>query len=156
MSAGAYLLACAELALVIASFALAALRNRRRALPGWEGAVGRLVESILGVALAIWLGELLGLVGLLKEAVFVPACAAIGIGALAVRRAPDVDEPGPPAPGVPALGLLITVGVAALVFAHWGFETKQSLDQGITNFDSLWYHMPFSADMVQGGTTTGL
>ena len=157
MSAGAYLLAWAELAVVIASFAIAAVRIRRRVLPGWEGAAGRLVESIVGVALAVWLGELLGAVGLFEEAVFVAASGAVGVAAaLALRPAPQTNGPVPPAPGVPALGLLITVGVAGLVFAHWGFETKQSLDQGITNFDSLWYHMPFSADMVQGGTTTGL
>ena len=157
MSAGAYLLACAELAVVVASFAVAAVRIRGRVLPGWEGAAGRLVESVVGVALAVWLGELLGAAGLFEEAVFVPVSAAVGIAfLLALRPASGVDAPAPPAPGVPALGLLITVGVAAVVFAHWGFETKQSLDQGITNFDSLWYHMPFSADMVQGGTTTGL
>ena len=157
MSAGAYLLACAELAVVIASFAVAAIAIRRRILPGWEGAAGRLVEAVAGVALAVWLGELLGAVGLFEEAVFVPASAAVGLAAaLVLRPVPMAGSPGPPAPAVPALGLLITVGVAALMFAHWGFETKLSLDHGITNFDSLWYHMPFSADMAQGGTTTGL
>ena len=32
----------------------------------------------------------------------------------------------------------------ALVFAHWGLTTKDALDRGIFNFDSLWYHMPFA------------
>ncbi len=57
---------------------------------------------------------------------------------------------------MPALALLVTAGVVGVVFAHWGLETKQSLDTGIENFDSLWYHMPFSADMAQSGSTTGL
>jgi hypothetical protein len=50
----------------------------------------------------------------------------------------------------------VTVGVIALVFAHWGLTTKDALDRGIFNFDSLWYHMPFAVDMVQGHSVTGL
>ena len=50
---------------------------------------------------------------------------------------------------------LITLGVIAVVFAHWGLTTKQALDQGIFNFDSLWYHMPFAVDMVQSHSVTG-
>ncbi len=30
---------------------------------------------------------------------------------------------------------------------------KHAVDAGIFNFDSLWYHMPFSADMVQSHST---
>ena len=41
------------------------------------------------------------------------------------------------------------VGVVALVVAHWGLTTKDALDRGIFNFDSLWYHMPFAVDMAQ-------
>jgi hypothetical protein len=51
---------------------------------------------------------------------------------------------------------VITIGVIALVFAHWGLTTKDALDRGIFNFDSLWYHMPFAADMVQAHSVTGL
>ncbi len=66
----------------------------------------------------------------------------------------------PPAATGPASrggsGLLVTVGVIALVFAHWGLTTKDALDRGIFNFDSLWYHMPFAVDMVQSHSVTGL
>ncbi len=51
---------------------------------------------------------------------------------------------------------LITVGVIALVFAHWGLTTKMALDRGIFNFDSLWYHMPFAAEIAQSHSVTGL
>ncbi|HEV7516144.1 MAG TPA: hypothetical protein VGR07_07575, partial [Thermoanaerobaculia bacterium] len=51
---------------------------------------------------------------------------------------------------------VITIGVISLVFAHWGLTTKDALDRGIFNFDSLWYHMPFAADMVQSHSVTGL
>ena len=48
------------------------------------------------------------------------------------------------------------MGVVALVVAHWGLTTKHALDRGIFNFDSLWYHMPFAADMAQSHSVTGL
>ncbi len=51
---------------------------------------------------------------------------------------------------------LIAAGVVALVFAHWGLTTKDALDRGIFNFDSLWYHMPFAVDMAQSHSVTGL
>jgi hypothetical protein len=50
----------------------------------------------------------------------------------------------------------VTVGVIAVVFAHWGLTTKDALDRGIFNFDSLWYHMPFAVDMAKSHSTTGL
>jgi hypothetical protein len=52
--------------------------------------------------------------------------------------------------------LIVTWGVIALVFAHWGLTTKDALDRGIFNFDSLWYHMPYATDMVQSHSVTGL
>ena len=51
---------------------------------------------------------------------------------------------------------IVTVGVVGLVFAHWGLTTRDALDRGIFNFDSLWYHMPFAVDMVQSHSITGL
>jgi hypothetical protein len=47
-------------------------------------------------------------------------------------------------------------GVVALVVFHWGITTKHALDRGIFNFDSLWYHQPFSVDMVQSHSLTGM
>ena len=39
---------------------------------------------------------------------------------------------------------------------HWGITTKHALDRGMFNFDSLWYHQPFSVDMVQSHSLTGM
>src|SRR5260221_10050696 len=51
---------------------------------------------------------------------------------------------------------LVTLGVVALVFGHWALTTKHALDRGIFNFDSLWYHLPFAADMAQSHSVTGM
>jgi hypothetical protein len=73
------------------------------------------------------------------------------------RRPPsNHDGPrGPSAPGPDALSLLVMVGVIALVVAHWGLWTDSALNRGIFNFDSLWYHMPFAADIAQSHSVTG-
>jgi hypothetical protein len=74
------------------------------------------------------------------------------------QRAVQGDPPTPPTgpAGRSALSLVITIGVIAIVFAHWGLTTKQALDRGIFNFDSLWYHLPFAVDMVQSHSVTGM
>jgi hypothetical protein len=130
------------------------VRLRARIVPGWDGAPARLAEAVLALALLIWLSELLGAVGLFREASFLVSCALVGAGSWFLRPAPA--GPKPPAPPAASLAVLVAVGVIALLFAHWGFETKKALNNGIGNFDSLWYHMPFSADMVQSGSLTGL
>ncbi len=72
------------------------------------------------------------------------------------RAVLDPPPPAPPAGGPSWLPWVVTAGVVALVFAHWGLTTKDALDRGIFNFDSLWYHMPYATDMVQSHSVTGL
>ena len=64
VSVGSYLLGAAELAVVVLALGFSAVRLRARLLPSWSGAPARLVEAIIGVALLIWLSELLGAVEL--------------------------------------------------------------------------------------------
>ncbi len=156
LSAGAYLLGIAELALVVGSAAYAAWRLRAGVLGGWTGAPARLVEAVVTVGILTCLAELLGLVGLFSDAPLILCSLAIAAAAWRFAPARGAGGPAPECPPIPTLGVLVTLGVVALLVSHWGFETKQSLDGGIANFDSLWYHMPFAADMAQSGSTTGL
>ena len=166
VSAGSYLLSAILLAAVGSSVGFAAFRIRRHLLPAWDGAPARLVELVLAVALLIWLCELLGLFGLLYastlaiEALLLAAAilawpigaaargSAGGEGASAVELAP--------APAAPRGMTLVALAVVFVVFAHWGLYAKYVLDHGISNFDSLWYHMPFAADIAQSHSVTGL
>ena len=172
VSAGPYILSALALAAVILSIGFSAFRLRQRLLPEWEGAPARLVESVVGIALLVLLAELLGIVGLLYAWILVAASLLLA-GAMALWPAGPVaagDPPPlpvakassgvvppttPPAGGANALKLLITVGVIAVVFAHWGLTAKDALDRGIFNFDSLWYHMPFAAEMAHSHSVTG-
>jgi hypothetical protein len=84
VSAGSYILSATLLAVLALSLGFSAVRLRRRLMPDWEGAPAHLVETILGVALLIWLSELLGLVNLLYAGTLVASAlllaAAIAAG----------------------------------------------------------------------------
>jgi hypothetical protein len=172
VSASSYLIAALQLAAVVGLLAWSAYRLRARLLPGWQGAPGRLAESVIAVTLLIWLAETLGLFGLLYAGTLIALSALVAVASTllsgggtvggpiseeALATAGDGGSPavtGPAEPG--ALASFVTVGVIALVFAHWGITTKHALDAGIFNFDSLWYHMPFAADIAKSHSVTGM
>src|SRR4051794_3105266 len=163
------------------SVGFTAYRLRQRLLPAWGGAPARLVEAVVAIALLIWLGEVLGTAGLFYDWALVGSSLLLAAAVLllvpietATEHASSrpralsqgkggtaggprsVPDPAPPAEGASWLAWTVTVGVIAFVFAHWGLTTKDALDRGIFNFDSLWYHMPFAADMVQSHSIAGL
>jgi hypothetical protein len=183
VSVGSYFGSAVALVAVGVSVGFAAHRVRQKLLPAWTDAPGRLVEVVFAVALLIWLGELLGTFGLFYEWIYVAASVLLAVlawGLLPAGGAVGGTSPeeasatgragGSPAATGPAgrttsvsgpVGpsvwqWLITIGVIGLVVAHWGLTTKDALDRGVFNFDSLWYHLPFAVDMVQSHSTAGL
>ncbi len=180
IGAGTYVLTAALLAAVILSVGFSAVGIRRRLMPDWEGAPAHLVEAILAIALLIWLSELLGVLQILYAWTLVIASLLLAAGTYAWTRADGHganDEFSPagggggggvrtPSPAIPPttgdrtrgpglLMSLITVGVIAVVFAHWGLTAKDALDRGIFNFDSLWYHMPYAVEFAKSHSVTG-
>jgi hypothetical protein len=173
VSFGSYLLAVLELVLVVGSVGFSGYRLRKRLLPSWVGPPARLVETIVGVALLIWISELLGTFDLFYPGLVAAASALLagiiaislagGGGAGVPRGAEGAKRPstvGDAAPTGPASqspwSLVIMAAVIAIVVGHWAITTKHALDRGIFNFDSLWYHMPFAVDMVQSHSVTGM
>jgi len=154
-SLGSYLLGAAQLIVLAAGFGLAAYMLRARLLPGWRGAPARLVEITFGVGLLTIAAEVLGTFGLLYAGALL---AAAVLTALVARVTPEQPGGGQTARGG-ELGLwaaLVAVAVIAIVVFDWSVTAKHALDAGIFNFDSLWYHMPFSADIAQSHSTTGM
>jgi hypothetical protein len=154
-SLGSYLLGAAQLLVLVAGFGIAAVLLRSRLLPGWHGAPARLVEVVTAVGLLTVAGEVLGTFGLLYAgALMIVAVLAAGLARLVAVRggggqtARGID-PGP-------WPSLIAIAVIAIVTFDWAVTAKHALDGGIFNFDSLWYHMPFSADIAQAHSTTGM
>jgi hypothetical protein len=169
---GSYLLGVVQLALVVGPLAFSAYRLRQRLLPVWEGAPARLVESIVFVALLIWLSEVLGTFGLFYAGTLIGASILIGLGAWFLPAGGTVGGTSPEEAlatggggGSPAVTgpagrnawslAVMTLVIAATVFS-WGITTQHALDRGIFNFDSLWYHMPFAVDMVQTHSVVGM
>lgn len=157
-SLGSYVLGAAQLTVLAASLGFTAFRLRRRFLPGWAGAPARLVEAIAAIAILTCLAELLGLVHLLYAGTLLAAClllaALIAVAALRAR------EPAPPAATGPAgespWSLALMAIAIAIVTFQWAVIAKHAVDRGIFNFDSLWYHMPFAAEIAKSHSVTGL
>jgi hypothetical protein len=169
---GSYLLGALQLALVVVPVGFSAFRLRRRLLPGWEGAPARLVETIVGVALVIWISEVLGTFGLFYAGALI-AVALLVAGTVAFWPAGPVTAGDPPPlpvaeassggvpPTVPPTGgglvqALVALAVVAATVFSYAVTTKHALDRGVFNFDSLWYHLPFAVDMVQTHSVVGM
>jgi hypothetical protein len=154
-SFGSYVLGAAQLVVLALGFGVAAVFVRARLLPGWRGAPARLVEVVVAVGLLTIVAEALGTFHLLYAGALLIAAVLV---ALAVRVLPIQPGGGQTARGGdPDLWAALTaIVVIGIVTFTWAITAKHALDTGIFNFDSLWYHMPFSADMVQSHSTTGM
>jgi hypothetical protein len=154
-SFGSYLLGAAQLVILAVATGYAAWFLRARLLPGWRGAPARLVEVTVAVGTLIVVSEILGTFGLLYAGVLIVAMVLV---ALAFRLLAQGHSGGQTARGVaPGVAAsLVAIAVIAIVTFDWAVTAKHALDAGIFNFDSLWYHMPFSADIAQSHWTTGM
>ena len=162
MSFGAYLGGVVGLAAVAVPIAFAAVRLRGRLLPGWVGGPARLVEVVLGASILTVVLQLLGAIGVLGPWTLVGGSLAIGIAATPpagrlIRLYPGKVAPlggaaAPPAPAVPRLHLLIALGAAAFLAAHWATGLQDVWARGMLTFDTLWYHGPFAAQIAESGS----
>jgi hypothetical protein len=153
MTTGTYLLGIAELVVFAAALGFAAYHVRVWLVPSWYGSIARLVEVVISLALAIWLGELLGLVGLLKEIPLLVCAVAV---AVAAWRLVPLPAERVRLPAITPYGLAAGVGIAALVIAKWALGTLPILDTGMFGFDTMQYHMPIAAGFAQSGSVTGI
>ncbi len=156
ISPASFYLDLAQIGLLVLALGFVAHRFRARFLPGWSGAPARLVEAVAGFGSLILLAELAGLFGLLKPWFMLPAALLLALSAW-LRLVPSAGSGGsvPPVPPLGRTPQLIAIVIAAVVTAEWATFASYSLDHGITNFDSVWYHLPFAADMFQSGSVTG-
>lgn len=157
MSLGEFVSGLILLILVASLAGFVAFRLRERLLPGFTGAPGRLVEVVSAVGLLVVTSELLGLFGLLAAPALVFAFVLMGLAAWLglVARLPGPEDPVPPSPAISTGAQVLAIVAVFVVFAQWGAFTSYNLDHGITNFDSVWYHMPFAAEFARAGSVTG-
>jgi hypothetical protein len=163
MSAAGFYAGLLQVALVAAALAFTAAVLRHHLLPAWTGAPGRLVEAVAGVGMLVVSGQLLGVFGLLRGwAIVAISLILAGLAwwfflrpSAGVRNGASrfAGDSAPPAPPMAAHGWWLALLVTSVTVAQWAAFTSYSLDFGILNFDSVWYHMPFSVEMFQSGST---
>ncbi len=131
--------------------------------PDAEGAPAALVEAVAGLCGLTWVLEACGTVGAFSLTATVIACAAVGTAvAVGVRRRWSPPEPVAPATSEPRLengrrGSLTLAGLGAgLVACGWGASIAPAVNGGLTDPDSLWYHLPLAARFVQRGDIVSL
>lgn len=157
-SFGSYLAGCLALIGIVAALGLGAYWLRRWIVPEFSGALARLAEATLAVALLVVCLQALGSLSLLYYGWIVVVCVGVGLGAAWLGRAKAPREPGQEvqAPRVETIAFAIALGVASFTFAEWTFPAQSSLDFGMFGGDTTWYHMPFSAFMAQEHSTVPL
>ncbi len=156
-SFGSYIGGCLAVIGIVAALGLGGYWLRRWIVPEFSGALARLADATIAVALLVVSLEILGTLSILRLGWIVLFCIAIGLGAawLGWRKAPQVGQEVL-APRVQTVALVIAVAVASFTVAEWTFPTQLSLDQGMFGGDTTWYHMPFAATIAQEHSTIHL
>jgi hypothetical protein len=156
-SFGSYIGGCLAVIGIVAAVGLGGYWLRRWIVPEFSGALARLADATIAVALLLVSLELLGTLSILRLGWTVLVC--IGVGLLAAwigwRKAPGAGR-AIGAPRVQMIALLLALGVASFTVAEWTFPAQLSLDNGMFGGDTTWYHMPFAARMAQEGSTVHL
>jgi hypothetical protein len=156
-SFGSYIAGCLALIGIIFALGLGAYWLRRWIVPEFTGALARLADATIAVALLIVCLQVLGSLSLLYFGWIVVLCVTVGLGAAWLGRAKAAGHGREvAAPRVETISLLIAIGVASWTVAEWTFPTQSSLDFGMFGGDTTWYHMPFSAFMAQEHSTVPL
>jgi hypothetical protein len=154
-----YLLGVAELALLAGFAWLGAVRLTERLLPRFEGAPARLASAVIGLALLVWVAEVLGTVSLLEPVPYLAAVVAVGAGTWALgRRAgrPRMPRRDATRAGGTGWATAVALVIAGVAVAHFAAGVRLRLSTGMTGFDSTWYHGPFAAGFFQSGNTMDL
>jgi hypothetical protein len=156
-SFGSYIGGCFAVIGTVAAVGLGGYWLRRWIAPEFSGALARLADATVAVALLVFSLELLGTLSILTLGWVVVVCIGVGLlAALLGRRMAGRDGREIAAPRVQTIALLIALGVASFTVAEWTFPSQLSLDYGMFGGDTTWYHMPFAARIAQEASTVHL
>jgi hypothetical protein len=156
-SFGSYIAGCLATIGIVSALGLGGYWLRRWIVPEFSGALARLADATIAVALLVLALELLGSLSILVFGWTVVVCIAVGLGAalLGWWMAPEGDREVS-APRVHTWALLLALAVASWAVAEWTFPSQLALDHGMFGGDTTWYHMPFSGRIAQDGSTIPL
>jgi hypothetical protein len=156
-SLGSYIGGCLAVIGILSALGLGGFWLRRWIVPEFSGALARLADITIAVALLTFSLELLGTLSVLRLGWIVVVCILVGLLAALIgwRRAPRAT-PSVAAPKVQKLALWIAIAVASINVAEWTVPALLSLEQGMFGGDTTWYHMPFAARIAQEHSTVHL
>ncbi|HEX4304526.1 MAG TPA: hypothetical protein VHZ54_00675 [Solirubrobacterales bacterium] len=156
-SFGSYIAGCLAVIGIVAALGLGGYWLRRWIVPEFSGALARLADATLAVALLVVSLEILGALSVLEFGWVIVFTIAVGLAAagLGYWKAPEGGEEVK-APPVAKWALILAVAVASFTMAEWTFPSQLNLDQGMFGGDTTWYHMPFAATMAQQHSTVHL
>ncbi|MFT3865697.1 MAG: hypothetical protein QM729_15635 [Solirubrobacterales bacterium] len=156
-SFGSYIAGCLAVIGILAALGLGGYWLRRWIVPEFSGALARLADCTLAVALLVISLEVLGTLSILRFGWIICFTIAVGLGAalLGYWKAGDRGEEVT-APAVSKWALIMAVAVASFTMAEWTFPSQLNLDLGMFGGDTTWYHMPLAATMAQQHSTVHL
>jgi hypothetical protein len=156
-SFGSYIAGSLAVIGIVAALGLGGYWLRRWIVPEFSGALARLADATLAVALLTISLEILGTLSILEFGWIIVFTIAVGLAAagLGYWRAPERGEEVK-APAVAKWALILAIAVASFTMAEWTFPSQLALDQGMFGGDTTWYHMPFAATMAQQHSTVHL
>ena len=116
---------------------------------------------MLTLSLLLVILQALGLAGALTSPAVLLGCFAVTAAVEILSRRVSPHPHDGAALREPKLrsgrwSIAIALAAAVLVLMDWFVHSLPSLKRGVTGGDSLWYHLPFSANFAQEGAITGL
>ena len=162
LSLGRFLTGTAACAAVIGALAYGALRLRRGLLAAWSGALARLAEIVIGLAVFFTVAQVLGALHLFSAWAVLAGEVLAGIAlVVAGRRLATGVHPTDGAvtsvyPWHRTWELAVAAVGVALVVLQWTTHVAYALGAGMTHPDTLWYHQPFAATFVHEHAFTGI
>lgn len=143
-------MALACIAMVVGSLSVVGVAGRRILLPGWRGSAAVTGGMAIVLLSTVTLGQVLGALGLLNRWAAVVASAAVAAAALlALRRWPtrgEITSNADPDPGPEASAASTAFATFAIlvVLGFWLVRTVVALRRGMTDPDSVGYHLPLT------------
>jgi hypothetical protein len=154
LSTGAYFVGSVALVVALLAIGNGARRLRDALLPDWTDARGRLVEVVIAVTAIVSIAQVLGSFHAFSRGPML--IVTIAVGELMWFAATHIHRPA--AAGIeisadtrpePRREMWVAVIAVAIVGAQWAVHTIGSLNTGMLQPDTLWYHAPFAARFVQ-------
>ncbi len=146
------------LAAMIVSVAAAARALRRELLAGVGGPPAWVADVVIALSAVIVLAETLGTLSLFRGIPLAAGGIAVGGVGWAVLRQRTARAPAENSalPRPHRVLYWIGLGGCTAVMAQWGAWAATPLNTGITDYDSLNYHLTFAARFVQTGSIAPL